>query len=109
MLHITLLANALPKFVVVEDRIELSAQGNLRVRGKMLSHNRLHISRHVNRGPSHDLPSSFPLKVRLCPGKVEVASNDGCSVHFRRTVQLGDVGSSDQIHILIHLLHLTHQ
>ena len=109
MLCVTLPTKALPKFVVVEDGIELSAQGNLRVRGKIFSHNRLHISRHVNRRPTHDLPSAFPLKVRLCPGKVEVASDDGGSVHFRRTVQLGDIGSSDQIHILIHLLHLTHQ
>ena len=107
MLRITLAENVIPKFVVIEDRIELSTQSNLRVRGKLLSHNRLHISRHIDRRPTYHPPSTSPLKMRLCPRQIEIASDDGGSVHFRRSVQLGDVGSSDQIHILVHLLHVS--
>ena len=107
MLGVTFTEPGPPEFVVVKDRIELSTQSDLRVRGKLLSHDRLHVSRHVDGRPTHDLPSASPLKMRLCPRKIEIASDDRGSVHFRRSVQLGDVGSSDQIHILVHLLRVT--
>lgn len=109
MLGVTFTEKGLPEFVVIEDRIELSTQSNLRVRGKLLSHNRLHVSRHVDGRPAHDLPLASPLKMRLCPRKIEIASNDRSSVHFRRSIQLGDIGSRDQIHILVHLLHVMRQ
>lgn len=109
MLGVAFTEKGLPELVVIEDRIELSTQRNLRVRGKLLPHNRLHISCHVDGRPAHDLPSASPLKTRLCPRKIEIASDDRGRVHFRRSVQLGDVGSRDQIHILVHLLRVTQQ
>ena len=96
-----------PKLVLVEEGIELSTKGNLRIRRQLLTQHRLRRSRHIDRGSTSHVLFPFSLNLSLRLRQLEAAARNAARAYLGGLVQVRRIASRSQRHVVVH--HLRHQ